>query len=119
MKRLTIIILIFAVFIAFIVFNLENRSDVSFGFKTFEQIPVFLTVFSSFVLGMLFALPFTISIGKNRRDLSPADPASTGKNKLMDFLTKKSGSSTEPMQGNGSPNSPDKAKKENSPYGID
>ena len=94
MKRLIVIIIIFALFIAFIVFNLENKSDVSFGLKTFEQIPVFLTVFCSFVLGMLFALPFTISFDIKRWGFK-------GKNKTPD-----SGAS-------------DTLKKENSPYGID
>ena len=94
MKRLVVIILIFALFIAFIVFNLENKSDVSFGFKTFEQIPVFLTAFSSFALGMLFALPFTISLDLKRWGFGK-------KNKAPDASDS------------------DIVKKENSPYGID
>jgi uncharacterized integral membrane protein len=59
--RLIIIIAIGAVFLGFIGFNLENRCDVSFGFRTFSQVPVFLTALSSFVLGMVLALPLVIS----------------------------------------------------------
>jgi hypothetical protein len=49
------------VFLGFIGFNLENRCDISFGFYTFSQVPVFLTTFSAFVLGMFLALPLVIS----------------------------------------------------------
>ena len=64
MWRLIAFIIIFAVFLAFIVFNLDNKCDVSVGIKNFEGIPVFLTAFSSFVLGMIFAVPFVLSFGR-------------------------------------------------------
>jgi hypothetical protein len=73
MLRLIAFILIFALFLAFIVFNLENKSDVSVGFATFENIPVFLTAFSAFVLGLLFSLPFALSIGRKRKKSSGTD----------------------------------------------
>ena len=73
MWRLIAFIIIFAVFLAFIVFNLENKCDVSFGIKTIENIPVFLTAFSSFVLGMLFAVPFVLSFGKKRKKNPESD----------------------------------------------
>ncbi|MDR0554144.1 MAG: hypothetical protein LBG76_05025 [Treponema sp.] len=58
------------IFLVFIGLNLENRSDVSFGFIKISQAPVYLTVFTSFVLGMLCSLPIVVSVrfrrSKNR-----------------------------------------------------
>jgi len=73
MWRLIGFIVIFAVFLAFIVFNLENKSDVSFGFYSFQDIPVFLTAFTSFVVGMIFAVPFILSFRKKRNKPVPPD----------------------------------------------
>ncbi|MFI3257577.1 MAG: hypothetical protein R3Y36_04695 [Spirochaetales bacterium] len=44
----------------FIGFNLENTCTISFGFTTFENVPVFFTVFISFMLGSIVILPFMI-----------------------------------------------------------
>jgi len=62
--------------LAFITFNLENKCDVSFGIKVFHDIPVFLTIFASFVFGLLCALPFKLRAGKKRNE--------TAKEKNMD-----------------------------------
>ncbi|MDR1128296.1 MAG: hypothetical protein LBL20_03205 [Treponema sp.] len=58
-----------AVFLIFIGFNLENRCDISFGFTKLSDVPVFLTAFASFVLGLLASVPIAISIRikKNRK----------------------------------------------------
>jgi uncharacterized integral membrane protein len=62
-------IFIFAVFLVFIAFNLGNSCDISFGFRVFPGVPVYLTAFSAFVLGMLAAIPFMLSFGfKKGRD---------------------------------------------------
>jgi uncharacterized integral membrane protein len=66
--RLIVFIVIFGVFLAFITFNLEHKCDISFGFVKFEAVPVFLTVFFSFVLGLLCTLPFIFTAGKRRRE---------------------------------------------------
>jgi uncharacterized integral membrane protein len=57
------------VFLVFIGFNLENRCDISFGFTRLSDVPVFLTAFASFVLGLLASVPIAISIRlrKNRK----------------------------------------------------
>jgi uncharacterized integral membrane protein len=67
MVRLIGFILIFVVFLTFIILNLNNKCDISFGFKTVKDLPVFITAFSSFVLGMLFAAPFVITLGRRKR----------------------------------------------------
>jgi len=67
--RLVVFILIFAVFLAFITFNLENKCKISFGFYTTpNEISVFITVFVSFFLGMLSTVPFILFSKKKRRD---------------------------------------------------
>jgi hypothetical protein len=50
-------------------FNLDKKCDISFGFTVIEDVPVFLTVFCSFVLGMLSTLPFIFfyQLGKKRK----------------------------------------------------
>jgi hypothetical protein len=65
MARLIVFILIFVVFLAFIVLNLGNNCDISFGLKTISQVPVFITAFSSFILGMLVAVP--LILGKKKQ----------------------------------------------------
>jgi uncharacterized integral membrane protein len=80
MWRLIGFILIFAVFLAFIVFNLNNRCDVSFGFTSVTDMPVFITAFVSFFLGMLCAVPFFASFRRKKQKNQAADvPAETGK----------------------------------------
>jgi hypothetical protein len=74
MVRLIGFILIFVVFLTFIVLNLDNRCDISFGFKTIPQVPVFITAFSSFVFGLLFIVPFAITLGKRKRTGPPKPP---------------------------------------------
>jgi uncharacterized integral membrane protein len=65
--RLIGLIIIFGIFLVFIAFNLGNKCDINFGFRTFSEVPVFLTAFSSFVLGMLCAVPFIISFRVKRK----------------------------------------------------
>lgn len=47
--------------LAFIGFNLDNTCDISFGFTKITDIPVYLPLFASFVLGMLASVPFLVS----------------------------------------------------------
>ena len=65
--RLIGLIAILAVLLAFIGFNLNNTCSISFGVAQLENVPVYLTVFASFVLGMLVSLPFLISFTLKRR----------------------------------------------------
>jgi hypothetical protein len=74
MGRLIGFILIFVVFLTFIMLNLGNNCDISFGFKTIPQVPVFITAFSSFVLGMLCAVPFVLILGRKKQPPSPKPP---------------------------------------------
>jgi len=64
--RLIILIVIFGVFLAFITFNLENQCDISFGFAKIPDVPVFVTIFASFAMGLICALPLVLHIKKRR-----------------------------------------------------
>jgi len=120
-------ILVFAIFLCFIIFNLGNTCDVSLGFKTFHDIPVFVTALFSYALGMLFVLPLIFTVGRKRKlkaarvqvensqteggdsrvDNSKVPPP---KKKFFGFISSKKPDLT---------SEEDKIKKENSPYGID
>jgi len=61
LKRLIQIIVFFAVILLFIVFNLENKCNISVIFKNISDVPVYLIAFCSFILGMISTLPFILS----------------------------------------------------------
>ena len=121
MRHMIVFILVFAVFLCFIVLNLEHRCDVSLGFRTFYDIPVFLTSLFSFALGMLFVLPLVFTVGRKRK-LKAAraeTPRIEGSNieasppARKKFLKRKSSKKSD-LASDG-----DKIQKEVSPYGID
>jgi uncharacterized integral membrane protein len=59
--RLIVFIVLFLIFFLFIVFNLENKTDIRFGpveKMVMRDIPVFVTVFFSFLAGMFCTFPF-------------------------------------------------------------
>jgi len=62
--RLIQFIVIFVVLVVLVAFNLgdSNKCDISFGFATIKDVPVFLTAFSAFILGMLCVLPYIIKL---------------------------------------------------------
>ena len=100
MIRLLGFILIFVIFTCFIVLNLQHRSDLSFGFIEFKDVPVFLSVLCSFMLGMLFSIPLAFSLAWKRH---------TGNKPLKKAEKLPQAELSES----------DQIKKENSPYGID
>jgi uncharacterized integral membrane protein len=46
--------------------NMNNSSDISFGFTTLTDVPVFLSISISFVAGALIILPFTLFRGRKK-----------------------------------------------------
>jgi uncharacterized integral membrane protein len=86
--RLIGIVLLFVVFLVFIGLNLENHCDIRYWFSEgakIADVPVFITAFSSFVLGMLLTIPFIISFclkKKPRKDYTdPPSPRFGGRKK--------------------------------------
>jgi len=96
MIRLISIIVVFVLFLCFIIFNLPYKCDVSFGFTTIKDVPIFLSVLSSFVLGMLVTVPLILFGKKKPKPLLP-EPSKKAELK----------------------SAPDDVKKEDSPYGVD
>ena len=76
--RLIIFIVIFAVFLVFITFNLDNRCDINFGFTSAAGIPVFLTIFGSFSFGVLCTLPM-VFYSKRKHKEKPLKKQKPGK----------------------------------------
>lgn len=66
--KLILFIILMVVLLFFIGLNLDNRTDVSLGFYTFEQVPVFFPILFSFIIGILFALPFTLFKKSRNKD---------------------------------------------------
>ena len=119
MQRLIIFIVIFALFLAFTVINLEHRTDISVAFHRFEDIPVFLPVFFSFVLGMLFALPLFFLRSRKKKQ-ETGIPVIQEKNSKKKRISKRFGRNTSSSSGKyiGEGHN-DQIKKEDSQYGID
>ncbi len=63
--RLISFLLFLALFVLFAAFNLGNVADISFGIYTLQRVPIFISIFLSFILGALVVLPF--SLAKSRR----------------------------------------------------
>lgn len=111
--RLLSVIVIFAVFLAFIVLNIDNKCDISLGIKTFREIPVFVSILFSFVLGMLFSLPFGIALSRKIKKTSRTESAAPEKKKLLGKKSRNKDAI------NNASSAPEEINKENSPYGID
>ena len=80
--RLICFILIFAVFLVFIAFNLDNNCNINLIAKEFTAVPIYLTALTSFVIGMLCAIPFIISVRKKK---DGDKPAASGKKGFFGF----------------------------------
>jgi uncharacterized integral membrane protein len=100
-------IVIFAVFLVFIGFNLGNSCNISFGFRVFNDVPVFITIFGSFVVGMICAIPFILSFrGRKKSKQGEADDSAP---KVKKGFGKKSREQIEELE---------EIKGEKGPYGI-
>lgn len=45
------------IILAFVGLNLGNTSDISLGFTTFEEVPIFMSLFVAFFFGVALAVP--------------------------------------------------------------
>ena len=112
MSRLVSIIVVLVIFLAFIVLNMDNKCDISFGFKKFQDIPVFISVLSSFVIGMVFALPFSLSLlRRGKKNARPELAVGAGKKRWG------KGKDKAPVD-HGEPTLVEEVSKDSGPYGI-
>ena len=65
--KIILVVLIITLEAVFAGLNMKNVSDISFGFTTLKDVPVFLSILISFVSGAVIILPFTL-FRKKKRD---------------------------------------------------
>jgi uncharacterized integral membrane protein len=65
--KLIVFLVILGIVVFFIGFNLSNVSDISFGFHVFTDVPIFISLFIAFAVGIIIMIPFTFSRGKKRK----------------------------------------------------
>lgn len=54
------VLFILILFVLFAGFNIDYRTNISFGFYVFENVPIFLSLLISFVLGALITVPLLL-----------------------------------------------------------
>jgi len=74
MARLIVFFLIFAVFLIFIVLNLDNKCNLNLGFHTFMDVPIYITSFFSIFVGMVVSIPIFAFLRKKKGDRHPKPP---------------------------------------------
>jgi len=75
--KLIAFIVAVALILAFVGFNLENSADVSLVFVTFTAVPVYVTMLTSFLLGLAVSIPFSFRSWRKRLPAA-GTPAPTG-----------------------------------------
>ena len=68
--KLLVWVIVLLVVVAFVSFNVDNRSDISFGFRVITDVPVFASTFVSFAIGALVGL--TAAVGSSRKKAKTA-----------------------------------------------
>jgi uncharacterized integral membrane protein len=66
-KFLTVLVIL-VLFVVFIGLNLDYKTNVSFGFYTFENVPGFLIIIISFLIGALVTLPISLFSGMRKKN---------------------------------------------------
>jgi uncharacterized integral membrane protein len=65
--RLVTFVVILGVVVIFSAFNTTNTSDISFGFFVAKDVPIFLSLFFAFAVGVIIMVPFLIGTAKSKR----------------------------------------------------
>ncbi|NCN04587.1 MAG: hypothetical protein GW949_03040 [Spirochaetales bacterium] len=76
--KLLLTLILFSLFVAFTGFNLENTSAISFGFVTFSDVPIFLSLSISFLAGAFYSIPYALI---SRKKKNPSSPTTVNKEK--------------------------------------
>ena len=88
-RRLIEFIIIFAVFLLFVIFNLGNKCDINLGFTRIREAPVFLTILISFFAGMLCTIPAIIRLSRKNKSNDPPGRKTGAKINISDMETEK------------------------------
>ncbi len=83
--KLLFFILIIAIVLTFVGFNLQNSSDISLVFYAFKNVPVVITILASFLFGLLVAFFFTLGklARKDKRKSAPPLSDSEASSKII------------------------------------
>lgn len=57
--KLFFVVVLLGLVVTFAGLNAQNATDINFGFRTLADVPIFISLFSAFFLGVLITLPFT------------------------------------------------------------
>jgi hypothetical protein len=71
--RLIAVIVVFAGLLTFITFNRNYQCNISFIFTEVKDVPVFLTIFISFALGLFCAFPLALKLRKRKNGILRKD----------------------------------------------
>lgn len=64
--KLLFYLVLIGVILVFVGLNLTNTSDISLGFVTFEDVPVFLSLFAAFAIGVGVAIPYAVQASSRK-----------------------------------------------------
>ena len=59
-------LVLLGIILAFVGLNVSNTSDISLGFTKFTDVPVFLSLFAAFFLGVLVSLPIAVQTARRK-----------------------------------------------------
>lgn len=71
--KLIITVLLMAFAAVFTGFNLDNKCNI-WLFHVFNDVPVYVTIFSSFIAGVFIMIPFTVGKGSRKSEKKSREP---------------------------------------------
>ncbi len=93
--RLLGTILSLVVLAFFVGFNLDNKCNVNMLVHTFQNVPVFITIIISFVVGVLFTMPFAFSYKSQKKKEAKNNQVQVVDKKTKKLFSKKDSKASE------------------------
>ena len=93
--RLLGTILSLVVLAFFVGFNLDNKCNVNVLVHTFQNVPVFITIIISFVVGVLFTMPFAFSYKSQKKKEAKNNQVQVVNKKTKKLFSKKDSKASE------------------------
>ena len=102
--RLLGTILSLVVLALFVGFNLDNKCNVNVLVHTFQNVPVFITIIISFVVGVLFTMPFAFSYKSQKKKEAKNNQVQVVDKKTKKLFSKKDSKTSEKQSETGTKN---------------
>ena len=102
--RLLGTILSLVVLAFFVGFNLDNKCNVNVLVHTFQNVPVFITIIISFVVGVLFTMPFAFSYKSQKKKEAKNNQVQVVDKKTKKLFSKKDSKTSEKQSETGTKN---------------